>query len=313
MNWEQVQFEASDPGLFIERMEPMSPHISVSALRKGRFGGRVDAVLLPSVGLARTFCYNFRVESDAGRGYYSVTLPLSSSYEVVKSQQAQSFSSDAAHVLWDDEAFDLRSNDATVLIANFQAAYLRNVASKLQSFPRGHSDQIDLTTPSARALQRQAMRLWSDVQRAGPISRSPLALQEAADSLTAKFLMAMTDADSGDCEQTERESTRARISRAENWISAHLSEPISRADLCTVSGLNARTLSRGFRRRHDMGPMAFVRERRLDQVHRMLLAAVPGEVTVSEVALDYGFHHLSRFAADYHRTFGELPSETLST
>jgi AraC-like DNA-binding protein len=60
-----------------------------------------------------------------------------------------------------------------------------------------------------------------------------------------------------------------------------------------------------------MGPMQFVRARRLDAVNRLLLGLNPCAATVTEIALDYGFHHLSRFAADYQRTFGELPSETL--
>jgi AraC-like DNA-binding protein len=179
--------------------------------------------------------------------------------------------------------------------------------------PAEHRNRVELTTPSGRAWQRQAMRLWSELRRTGPITGSPLALRAAAETLTAQFLMLMTAADSGNGAAALREPTRAGISRAEDWISARLTEPISRADLCAVSGLNARTLSRGFRRRHDLGPMAFVRERRLDQVHRILLAAAPGEVTVSGVAMDYGFFHLSRFAADYHRAFGELPSETLLT
>lgn len=32
---------------------------------------------------------------------------------------------------------------------------------------------------------------------------------------------------------------------------------------------------------------------------------------MTDVALEYGFAHLSYFARDYHALFGEYPSETL--
>nr|WP_289711683.1 helix-turn-helix domain-containing protein [Escherichia coli] len=32
---------------------------------------------------------------------------------------------------------------------------------------------------------------------------------------------------------------------------------------------------------------------------------------LTELALDFGFAHLGRFAEQYRRQFGELPSETL--
>jgi AraC-like DNA-binding protein len=309
----RFDFEAFDPDRFCERMEPMSPHIAVKTLRKGRFHTKTDAVLLPGVRLARTRSCNFHVRSDPGRGYSSITLTLSSAVEIVEQHGAQSFGPENAYVLRDDRPFDLRSADAVVLIVNFDTAQLQKFASELQSFPVDYGPRLELTTPSGRALQRQAMSLWSEAWRAGPITRSPLALREAADSLTTQFLTGIAAAELEDGSETERESTRTGILRAEDWIPAHLTEPISRADLCAVSGLNARTLSRGFQRRHGMGPMAFVRERRLDQIHRLLLAAGPGEVEVSGVALDYGFYHLSRFAAHYRRAFGELPSETLNT
>lgn len=60
-----------------------------------------------------------------------------------------------------------------------------------------------------------------------------------------------------------------------------------------------------------MSPMAYVRIRRLDAVSRALLALGPEETSVTEIATDHGFFHLSRFAADYRRRFGEFPSETL--
>jgi len=60
-----------------------------------------------------------------------------------------------------------------------------------------------------------------------------------------------------------------------------------------------------------MGPMAFLRRRRLEAARRDLFATSPREVSITEVALRYAFAHLSRFAADYRRCFGESPTETL--
>ena len=56
--------------------------------------------------------------------------------------------------------------------------------------------------------------------------------------------------------------------------------------------------------------MRLLRQARLAQA-RSALAAPRPETTVTTVALDYGFNHLSRFARQYARHFGESPSETL--
>jgi hypothetical protein len=53
-----------------------------------------------------------------------------------------------------------------------------------------------------------------------------------------------------------------------------------------------------------------VREDRLAHARRVLLAS-DGGATVSKVASGCGFGQLGRFAAQYCRRFGELPSETL--
>jgi transcriptional regulator GlxA family with amidase domain len=50
---------------------------------------------------------------------------------------------------------------------------------------------------------------------------------------------------------------------------------------------------------------------RLEKARQRLIAA-NGEGQVTTIALDSGFHHLSRFAHAYARTFGERPSETLA-
>ena len=101
------------------------------------------------------------------------------------------------------------------------------------------------------------------------------------------------------------------VRRAREYIEAHLAEAISVNDIAAAGGLCVRSLQAAFHRHTGDSPMAFLRERRLEAVHRDLRTASPG-TTVTEVALRYGFGHLGRFSASYARKFGEAPSATLA-
>lgn len=89
-----------------------------------------------------------------------------------------------------------------------------------------------------------------------------------------------------------------------------LYEPWSVGRLARTLGLSSRTLYRAVRRELGASPMALLRRARLAQARFRLASPEPG-ATVSTVALDCGFTHLGRFASQYKRLFGELPSETL--
>jgi AraC-like DNA-binding protein len=303
-----LHFETSDPDHFGEHVSPLAPNIAISGLRKALFRAETDGVFLPGLSLARHRVNNFNVRSEPGRGFTSITIPLSRSFEIVEQNRADEFHSGSAHVLAENRPFDLRLKHGAVLVVNFDSTSLRELGYELQSLP---GNRLPLTTSSGGAFWRQSSRLWSEIQQGLPIARSPLAIRETADSLASQFVLAATAIDSPVDKEPENTLTHADFARAEDWILAYLDQPISRADLCAASGLNARQLSRCFQSHYGMGPMTFVRQRRLDAVREILIAAEPGEVAVSEVALDYGFYHLSRFAADYRRAFGELPSQTL--
>jgi len=100
------------------------------------------------------------------------------------------------------------------------------------------------------------------------------------------------------------------VRKVEQYIIAHADQPITLEQLVAVSGVSARALFDGFRRFRGTSPMAFLKSVRLERARDDLRNALPGE-SVTAIACRWGFYQFGRFAAQYRRVFGELPSETL--
>ena len=100
------------------------------------------------------------------------------------------------------------------------------------------------------------------------------------------------------------------VRAAEDFMLAHLHEDISLRDVAEHAGVSVRTLNQVFRDFRRTTPMAELRDLRLDAAREQLLAARTG-ARVADVAAQWGFSHLGRFAASYRARFGEAPSETL--
>lgn len=99
------------------------------------------------------------------------------------------------------------------------------------------------------------------------------------------------------------------VRRAETAILAEPGDAYSAQSLASAAGVSSRSLFRAFRRERGHGPMEAVRRARLLRVRRDLLTADP-KLSVTEIAMRWGFYHLGRFAGVYIRQFGELPSVT---
>ena len=102
----------------------------------------------------------------------------------------------------------------------------------------------------------------------------------------------------------------ADLVRALDWLRSHLSEPVELSSLAAFSGVPPRTLERHFRMFLGTTPLGWTRSMRLARARQALLHAGP-EDTVTGIALTNGFGQFGRFAADYRRAFGELPSRTM--
>jgi len=104
---------------------------------------------------------------------------------------------------------------------------------------------------------------------------------------------------------------RLAVERARRYIAENLTDPIRLSTLCRHARTQARALEYGFQEALGMSPVAYIRMLRLHKARRVLRSAAVLERSVSEVALDCGFWHLSQFAVDYKKQFRESPSITL--
>jgi AraC family ethanolamine operon transcriptional activator len=108
-------------------------------------------------------------------------------------------------------------------------------------------------------------------------------------------------------------ANRARVvRRADDYMRAHLGNPLSVLDLCRELDVSERTLHYAFQETRGLSPMAYVQAVRLHAVRQELKAAAASTATVHAIARRWGFFHTGEFAASYRRLFGELPSQTLN-
>ncbi|WP_413763635.1 AraC family transcriptional regulator [Variovorax sp. Varisp41] len=99
-----------------------------------------------------------------------------------------------------------------------------------------------------------------------------------------------------------------QLRRAEEFMQERLDTPLSLEEVARAAGLTRRGLALLFRRYRELSPGEVLRNMRLDAAHAQL--ARHDGASVTEVALNCGFSHLSRFAACYRERFGHLPRET---
>ena len=100
------------------------------------------------------------------------------------------------------------------------------------------------------------------------------------------------------------------VERGRRHIHSNLLGALRIANVCEAAGIRSRTLEYGFQELFGISPVSYIKALRLNHVRRMLLCPAAAGRTITAIALDSGFCHLSQFAADYQKFFGESPSIT---
>jgi AraC family ethanolamine operon transcriptional activator len=192
-------------------------------------------------------------------------------------------------------------------------------AAELVRYGSALTGAIFAVPSAARWLLRPAMRRHLRHLHAAAIgaveSRSPAFIDaETAHGLEQQLIGALVECLSKGSAIEAAAATRQHQDLAIRFEALLETQPeryFGSAEICTSLGVSARGLGICCEEQLGMSPTEYVRQRRMQLVHRALRNGGPDAASISAVARRYGFRGLGRFAANYRALFGELPSATL--
>jgi len=201
--------------------------------------------------------------------------------------------------------------DCDMLVVSFQADVFAQHAETLrgrQLAPSSASSRLAVSDPSTqRRLVRHWLQLLKNTQQLGSrLCDRKIAARIESESL--EMLIASLLPPDKDAKMAER---RRAALQARRYMVLNMEELPTITDICRAVQATERTLHLGFHEAFGVTPKRFLKALRLNAVRSALLNANSAS-TVTELACRWGFFHLSNFAADYCRMFGEMPSETLA-
>jgi len=180
---------------------------------------------------------------------------------------------------------------------------------------------VDLVPPPAAQIRRpssvaaaQLLRLHAQACRLAETKPSLIPHREVARAVEQDLIPALfnclTTADA--YASADAWQRRASImGRFESVLEAHCETQLDTSELCAAIDVPERTLRMYCAMSLGMSPGSYVRLRRLNLARAKLQRAEPATGSVAEIARQFGFTELGRFAAAYRGVFGETPSTTL--
>lgn len=187
-------------------------------------------------------------------------------------------------------------------------AHWTTLTGQTLSAPIQFAADLDFARTGGAAVYNIAQLFRREAERP---DGSRLVLASLRDALFTTLLTGQPHSASGQLGAPPLRVAPGCVRRAEEYIAAHATEPITLDDVVAAAGVPARSLYAAFESCRGTTPMAFLRERRLELARQRLLQP---QVTasVAGVVRDLGLGNPGRFSAAYKQRFGESPSETLA-
>ena len=169
---------------------------------------------------------------------------------------------------------------------------------------------LDLNSPAARGFARLLGYLLNDADNDYALSSDSLTAEPLENSLLTALLRAQPGSHQAAMSAAGGCPAPAYVKRAEAYMRDNLHRPVHVDEIAEFTRVTARTLTNGFNRFRGESPARYFLGMRLAEARERLRSGGAG-ATVSDIAFELGFHHLSSFAATYRERYNESPSHTL--
>jgi AraC family ethanolamine operon transcriptional activator len=161
---------------------------------------------------------------------------------------------------------------------------------------------------TGEVMRRRLTEIMSDVERreTAPSAHSADFLQR---TIIEAFVVSLMSALPQDSRRSWHTGARL-VTEAEDYVDAASGRPVHISELCSALKVSRRSLHRAFADTLGIGPVAYLRRRRLSAIRSVLKQCNPATISIGDLAFEHGFPEPGRFAAYYRAHFGETPSET---
>ncbi|MEU6844140.1 AraC family transcriptional regulator [Streptomyces sp. NPDC046716] len=251
-------------------------------------------------------------------GFYHVCVPLNGGFSVREGSAPPVCTTTRMGVIYDPtrtiSVYDWEPDCRVIAVKVCKLAVHRQLETllgkPLARQPR-FKPYFDLTR--GPGLSWANLTRWSllDWEIPHGLLRQPLIAGRLEQTLLQGLLLATDHSYRAQLEAPPPQMRPAAVKRVTDLVVERPAEPYDAARLAAVAQVSLRTLQEAFSRHVGMSPMAYVTEVRLQRVRMQLRTSPPGTATVTDVAYQWGFAHLGRFAQRYRARFGETPSQTL--
>ena len=169
---------------------------------------------------------------------------------------------------------------------------------------------FDWGAPTTRALKSLMGMLIDEFGQGRGLLTLDVAGRSFADLFLYTLLRSVPHNHSDQLDRPVAPVLPGTLKRAEAFIEANVEEPLALHEVAAAAGCSVRSLHTAFHRFRDTTPLHAIRDARLRAAHAVLGEAGPG-MTVSSVALRFGFTNAGRFTHQFRKAFGVSPADVL--
>ncbi|MBB3609644.1 AraC family transcriptional regulator [Rhizobium sp. BK602] len=288
-------------------VEPLQPDALISVEDRHFAVGRCD--------VWNGKCHSgMKVTLSRAPDAYALYLPSSGVMEVDTGRK-QLVSKPATALLADMSRFErltLHEDRSHIGMAFEKSAMIQQLSELLDAPVVGRIDfdhAIDLATVSGARIAALGHLVWNSLNVAEADRPSSAFVERLMQAMMIALLESVPNNYSARLERPVSPAIPKRLKRAIEYMHANVSSPMGIADIAQEAGTSVRALQAAFQQFKNTTPLNYLRAIRLEGARKALTDPKCCQ-SVADVARSWGFSHMGRFAALYHQSFGEMPSNT---